>query len=631
MLAFYLFISAIVIVFFVIHYPIFSSAYLLLVGLLLGSLIMLPFYHVVNVGLIGLCLLLPLLRLIYLVVFEIYYVLNVMTKRRSMASISKTCLLWLPFPLLALAGYYMLEVRDEKVRTSVEHFVYQEMSSPKAYACDEDKLICSCEGLSLNNQCPAVDANIYNIKDDVGEMERDLHIATQRLKEQFRYEIIEQIENNRKSIVEEINENGGDIEAVLFSGDSKLGSNKVKNKKWPLFKYSLSQYHLDLSPPSCNGLIDQLFKLRDCIKNITLEPLSGAYQDIRRNLRIQLEETIVNSTGSVNDKLDEVEEAVEGIIDHHLNNYSRRAHHNIEGAFATLVTIDRVSFLIWVVMVVYALLLGFLYLFIRYVYNQKHGRVPFNASASYAKSENRQLVSNSTIVVEDITVDDTMNSFSKSLGEEIWYASIDSGLRYEVDGIICVPRPLTLLFKRFSGRYFMFRYRREEGKQSINAHGDDLTRFIKVTLQEGQSVCFNFSNLVAFSNNLHLKATLSIPLAAFFQNQLFFSTAVGPGEFIIRTKSGKPEIMPTSGVKPSDPRDVVVFDLQGQFSLLADMNFLSAYFLGHRVVPCENTTLIRQSPDAKSNFSSQASAIRRTLYLLFPLTFVTIVLPWLLP
>jgi len=90
MLAFYLFISAIVIVFFVIHYPIFSSAYLLLVGLLLGSLIMLPFYHVVNVGLIGLCLLLPLLRLIYLVVFEIYYVLNVMTKRRSMASISKT-------------------------------------------------------------------------------------------------------------------------------------------------------------------------------------------------------------------------------------------------------------------------------------------------------------------------------------------------------------------------------------------------------------------------------------------------------------------------------------------------------------------------------------------------------------
>ena len=191
------------------------------------------------------------------------------------------------------------------------------------------------------------------------------------MKNTFRTEILSKIQKNRDDIIEAVNANGGDIEKVLFDGEisqKKLfavvsdiaamtirgdtaGLRKIKDTKQPVFKDVLAQYHPSLLPPPCNGVIDQLFKLRDCVKNIALEPLSNAYVDFRHKLRQYLIQTIAEGEGSVDEQLLAVEEAVEHILDERLNVYSRQAHQGVENNFATLRTIDQVSFLIWVIMV----------------------------------------------------------------------------------------------------------------------------------------------------------------------------------------------------------------------------------------------------------------------------------------
>jgi hypothetical protein len=560
-----------------------------------------------------------------------------MGKGRSILAVNKTLLLWLPFPLLAVVGYWMLAVRDHHLYQSVEQFIYESKVDTLAYGCgNQFALVCRCERyrqspLSMpelaKHDCPLIDRSFYAIKDHVSDIERDIHSAVERLKMTFRDDIIQRLDSELDNARDLIARHNGNIDTALFGRGNDY--NRVNDS--PIIAYSLADYHADLEPPSCNGVIDQVFKLRDCVKNIALEPLSNAYLDIRQDLRREAGHIAADGEQSLDEKINAIKEAVSMVVNQRLDNYGRSAHQSIEANFAALKTIDRISFVIWIVMVAYALFLGFLYVFIRYVYNQKYGQLPFVAAPSNTIYSVADPSPSPPILIQDITVDDRMNSFSQQVTQDRWYASIDSDLRYEVDGIISLPRPLTLLFKRFPNRYLLFRYDACEGKSMISAHANGLTRFIKIGLRENQSICFDFSTVVAFSDSLSLKTTLNLSLAAFFQNQLFFSTATGPGELIIRTKSGTPELMPMDGIKPSDPRDVVVFDLHGSYSLLADLNPLSVYFLGHRVVPDENTVLIRQSPDAKSSFSAQATAVRRTLYLLLPLTFVTIILPWILP
>lgn len=634
MITAYLILSALVLLLIVSRCPIFSSLYLFLLLLVICCLVLLPLYHPVLFSLVVLALLLPLFRLLYLIVKEIKRVSLVMGKTRFFRAFAKTILLWLPFPILAIAGYWLLAVRDHHVYQRVDAFVYESHVDSLMYGCgDEFNLVCRCQNLLIEptqithlsaNDCPVVSSGFYQIKPTAGTMERDIHSAIERLKLVFRDDIVSRLERELDTSQTTIQAYNGNIELALFGRGER-------RKDSPIIAYQLADYHPDLQPPECNGVIDQLFKLRQCVKNIALEPLSTAYRDIREDLRRQAVSVTSDGEQSVEEQLQILKTAVTEIVEQRLNSYSRSAHRSVESSFATLTILDRLTFVAWLVMAIYALLIGFLYVFVRYSYNQQQGKVPFQMITDQQHPLMHDKHPLNTIAVNDITIDSAMNSFSVPIDKQTWYAVIDASLRYEVDGIICLPRPLTLLFKRLPKRYLMFRYRSKEGKSTISAHADGLTRFLKITLQPGQSVCFECDNLVAFSDDVELKATLNLPLTAFFQDQLFFSTAEGPGELIIRAKSGNPEIMPQDGVKPSDPRDVILFDLKGSYSLVADLNPLSVYFLGHRVIPDERSTVIRQSPDAKSSFSAQATAVRRTLYLLLPLTFVTIVLPLLLP
>ncbi len=636
----YLLVSLIALLLFVSQYFLFSYAYLVLIVFCIISLFLYPLYDGVVVGLLFTIILVPILRLLYLFVRELRSSFATMGKQRSWAAISLTLLLWLPFPVLAGLGYWMLEVRDAHVQMSVEDYIYGLSIDAQAYSCGSGfNLVCRCQEYNQSplesqslvaHDCPAVDPTYYSIKQHSGEMERDIHSAIERLKAAFREDIIYRIESRLDNAQTTIEKNNSNIEQVLFGNISQIKKPVRKTKNSPVLEYTLAEYHADLEPPECNGVIDQLFKLRDCVKNIALEPLSNAYLDIRDDLHNKTIELTSDSEKSVGEKIKEIKQSVNSIVNKRLGGYSRSAHKGVEQSFTTLKVIDQISFVTWVSIVIYALLTGFIYLYIRYAYNKQHGNVPFTIDEK--NNHDRGFKENNGIVdISDITVDDSMNSFSQNLNKKTWYATIDSALRYEIDGIISIPRPLTLIFKRLPNRYFLFRYSEADGKQSIEAHADGLTRFIKIKLKEGQSTCFNFSNLVAFSDDLTLNTIVSLKLKAFFQSQFFFSTASGPGELIVRTTSGKPEIMPAKEIKPSDPRDLVVFDLNGRYSLLADLNPLSVYFLGHRIVPDNSTAVIRQSPDNKSSFSSQATAVRRTLYLLLPLTFITIILPWVLP
>lgn len=638
MLTIYLVISTAVLFIFACQWPFFSLATLFLFSLLIVGLITFPFYHSVNISLLALLLIMPLMRLVFLILIEVKYALEGMNQRRTYAAIVKTLVLWLPFPLLAAAGYWMLSVRDHQLHQTLESVVYESEVDTLVYGCGPQfNLVCRCEAPLDDNlfsakDCPLVDQSLYRVDPRASDMERDIHRSVERLKRTFRNDILTRINTRLDQSKIIIEKNNGNIDRALFGNNKTYGLSYAQSlTAQPVIAYALSDYHPDLSLPSCNGVIDQLFKLRDCVKHIALEPISTAYSDIRDHLQRRTAEISDNTQMSVDEKIQVIKAIFRTIIDERLNNYSRHAHLSVERQFDIATMIDTVSFIVWLTMVTYALFIGFLYVLMRYVYNQRHGRVAFQDDKNNAIFETKN-IEKQAIDVRDITIDASMNHFSQTIEtDQIWYAAIDPALRYDVDGMICVPRPFTLWLKRLPNRYLMFRFDRKLGKQTIAAHTDDLTRFIKVTLRSEQSICFNFSNLVAFRDDVTLSTKYSLPLAAFFQSQLFFSTASGPGELILCVKNGQPEIMPNMGIKPSDPRDIVMFDNQGQYFLLGDMNPLSVYFLSHRVVPKGTSTLIRQSPDAKSTFSAQASAIRRTLYLLLPLTFVTVILPWLLP
>jgi hypothetical protein len=638
MLVIYLMLSVAVLAFIVKRPTVFSYTCFTLVVLFVATLFYLPVSHTLPLALVLLLLLLPVLRLITLIVNEVIFTQSKLGKRGSLLALRKTTLLWLPFPILALVGYYILSVRNEHITQSVDQLVYGAEVSEQSlvYGCGPNfNLVCRCAhkqfeqkqtiGLAPHD-CPLVDISYYRVNKNAGNMEKDIHTTVERLKLTFRKDIVNRLNTELDKNRQKIKNQGGNLESAIFGSSNRSQANRTSRRQQPIIQYKLSDYHPDLEPPICNGVIDQIFKLRDCVKNIMLEPLSNAYQDIREDLRQELQSNLDDGEKNIDKNITLLKNRIEFIVDQRLKHYSLNAHHSVETGFTFFRIIKQLSFLIWLGLVAYALFVGFLYLYVRYVYNQNFGKVAFQTSPG-----DSDIKKSNVIHMEDITIDEAMNSFEQTLDGMTWYASMDNSLRYEVDGIISLPKPLTLFFKRIPNKYLFFRYSQQEGKSSINAHADDLTRFVKIKLQKDQTIAFQFSSLVAFSKNVKMNAAIHLPLAAFFQNQLFFSTATGPGELIFQAKGGKPELMPQGGIKPSDPRDVIVFDIKGQYALLADLNPLSAYFLGHRVMPKENTALIRQSPESKSTFSSQATAVRRTLYLLMPLTFITLVLPWLLP
>jgi hypothetical protein len=635
MLIFYLIISVLALLLIAQQRTIFTFAYLSLIVLFFASLIYLPFIHPLPLSSLLLLLLLIVLRLMMVVIKEILQIQSMLGRQGSVRAFNKTTILWLPFPILALIGYSLLQFRNQSIAEGLEEFIYGVEVSERSieYGCGPNfYLLCRCEQ-SANfskdeldatesiflpaHDCPSIDKSFYRINDSSGPIEKDIHTAVERLKQTFRQDIVRRLNQTLEENSETLKEQGGDLESVIFGSK--------QNRRYPIINYKLADYHPDLKPPSCNGIIDQLFKLKDCVKNIMLEPLSQAYADIREDLRVELKQSLEGGEEKMDNNIELLIDKVEEIVDKRLNDYSLQAHQSVEASFTTFKTLQQLTFILWLCLVGYALFVGFFYLYTRYVYNQNFGNIPFQFNAYESVIKDKEPIS-----VSDITLDKTMNSFEQKLNGKTWFAKMDSHLRYEVDGIVSIPKPFSLILKRLPNHYLFFRYSEKDAKTSINAHADDLTRFIKVNLVKDQNIAFQFSSLVAFSEGITLSATINLPLTAFFQNQLFFSTATGPGELVFQVKGGMPEIMPNDAIKPSDPRDVIVFDLDGIYSLVADLNPISAYFLGHRVVPDGSTALIRQAPEARSAFSNQTTAVRRALMLLLPLTMITLLIPLLI-
>jgi hypothetical protein len=593
------------------YLQVFSLAFFAVLLSVTVLLVVKPLWHPAVQGLLLFLFLFPLCRLFYLLVDELLSVKSAMKSGRWAVGLKKILILWLPFPLFAYIGYIAIDTRNAEVYKKVNLAVYSATISPIIYACSEQGyLVCHCHESdnSKNNACP-VYPFVQELTQNNFVLQSDLHYTLARLKKTFAEDISFRFEQSLSKVNKAIEKSGGNVNDVLFTGRS------------PLVHKSLSGYHPDLAAPGCDGVIDQFFALEKCVKNYMLDPLNKAYDDMRNDMQLLVADTLGDANSLSDDTKVQLESMLDEIILQRVSTYERSAHQALYNAFKTLRFIDVLLFGIWLLIAVYALVVGLLYMLTRFVYNQNLGGVLFHLGRDY--------ISDKAILVSDITVDDGMNSFSQALNETTWYACVDSSLRYDVDGIPCIPKPLSLFLRRLPHRYVMFRFSPKENKAAVSAHANDLTRFIKISLLDGQEVSFRFSSLVAFSENVELKALVDLRLSAFFDGQLFFSIARGPGEIIIRTDGGKPEIMSDDNVKPSDPRDLIVFDTQGSYSLVADMNPVSVYFLGHRVTPSKGSVVIRQPPDAKNSFSSRAATVRRMLYLLLPLTLL-ILLPILL-
>ena len=243
MIYFYLLLSVLVLVLFICRYHIASQAYAVIVILALVNVLILPVYHPVVIALLSFASLLPLLRLVYLCLREMSGAFSCMGIRQSLRAIQKTGLLWLPFPLFAMMGYYLLEMRNDAIQQQSENAIYGlELSiasdnnasvsnnDSAIYSCGaHQRLVCRCEQYtaqsSLANHlsikdCPLVDRVHYVVKDSSGEIERDIHSAIQRIKIAFRQDIVQRIDNALDKNSRALNNKGANIKMILFGNGS---------------------------------------------------------------------------------------------------------------------------------------------------------------------------------------------------------------------------------------------------------------------------------------------------------------------------------------------------------------------------------------------------------------------------
>ena len=176
---------------------------------------------------------------------------------------------------------------------------------------------------------------------------------------------------------------------------------------------------------------------------------------------------------------------------------------------------------------------------------------------------------------------------------------------------IVLPQPSKAVFRRlFSNSYVFNKIQVEEIDQPILFTGEGSEEFVVWELEEGQEVIFDFKNLVAMSQTINLNTVFSFKVPTLVLGKSIFSSAIGPGILIFKTKGLAHCYTSTHNASSVPLRRVLAWSRDVEFDLMSDKSIANVYFSSVYLRPTDGRGILVDSDVSGKKSSGIVSYIK---------------------
>lgn len=546
----------------------FRLIYLVLGVVLALMLIYLPFGDLRTALLAALLLVTLVVPAVRLIWRDLRSIAGQLGQRRLGWLTLRSLLLWLPIALVVTGSFAFVSWRNAAVQAEVYGI---EVPASWAGACAN--LVCEGDG---------------------PDMRRDLHAATDRLSVTTRAKVGARL----GAALEKINATSGDASDALRMAlfDPNEG----------VFPDTFVEF-TGIDIPDCSWLLAIVWppEMANCMRRMVLQPMANAYVRMRSDLQREISTRYDDLAARLDNGTNELEREIMTALERDLDRYAGAAKNGIDRAFLMGWVLAVLS---WI-SITMVLTKTFFVILARFVFDCRTGGVPLSIAGARPV--------NGAMNGKDITRTDGAFGYRVQLNGQRWYGSFGRRVRPDEHGRPTFPMPRRLFFRRLvSAKLRMQRFDPQQFDH-IGGQSDHSTRFVQVDLREGDQLCFQLSNLAAFSEGIAFRSVLNLKLAAMLQHRMFFPVAYGVGSVVLRVDGGSMRVMPHDPPEGTDPMDMAAFDINGSFALRAQHDFISVYTEGYTILPDERTFVIRHAPERLASHGGKL--LRKALFYVLPI------------
>ncbi|WP_323032388.1 AIM24 family protein [Paracoccus sp. (in: a-proteobacteria)] len=299
---------------------------------------------------------------------------------------------------------------------------------------------------------------------------------------------------------------------------------------------------------------------------------------------------------------------------------------------STVLSIQR-TFLFWKAISLFAFIVAatliaksFFHFLGRFVFSDEGGAAVLRVGNAMSHNSSPRKISPDQIHPKAEPRPDSMRRevISLPMDNNRWYVFDNAGVEWNDPGSSRYFFRLGdgLLQRMRAGKFIVHKAKAKNGECVATGRVRHSYRVMEVEIEKGQEIVVNLSRLLAFDNQIRIKAIFAPRLSAFLQYRLFFSVLYSPGQAGKFLLSGEGRLLDrviyNSEFDLVNPQFVVAIDPAGSYRCSAPLSFPSPYGRPVTVGPCdEDSVLISDSPE-KHEKATGWEMLRRAIWFVLP-------------
>lgn len=332
------------------------------------------------------------------------------------------------------------------------------------------------------------------------------------------------------------------------------------------------------------------FNLGRCIKNEIMFPVWRAYHDFYSELISNYDQWANNISNKSQSKTKSVQEIVNAEGAQILFNASRKASEGVNWVFFWLNAIA-IGSTIWILMVAFKLLI---FIACRILFDKKF------AGASFTPMVNN--LQRDRILTEDVTkkfpgggLGFEVNPSDQNL---ISMTNVE-GVSFSTPGKPILYAPLSLPCSRMITQQIHLDKHLAQNLVSFRIKNN--CRIVRIDIGEDEAVLFNFSSLVAFTENVRISTNYSFDLSSLVRERHMQPIAKGPGSLYLCGRGGAIEVLPNYHSQFANMQDIIALDSKASFHIEGQIDWRSIYLRSFAIMPSYNSIIIQEAPHGSFN------------------------------
>ncbi len=471
--------------------------------------------------------------------------------------------LWLPIAIAVSVSFTLASWRDESIKNEI-----YEIRSNRSLACrSDDFFVCnSAPGLRDNLQATVKNAELKSLK--------LLKAAIDKVKLEADSSTKASLSNVRQKLFDS---KGGLVPREPFSKPKKC---KTYEWLWP-------------------------FNIGKCVKSEIMFMVWSAYNEFYIDLvRLyddwarKVEKNGSAATGSIREQVHAEGELL-------LAKASINIGKSIDWIFFTLAAATAMS-TVWVLIIAFKLLA---FIVCRILFDKKFSNAHFAPLHGEATG--------SRIVACEIT-----RKFNGGrLGFDVPPSATSVISMTRVNGVSCLNpgQPILHSFALFWRRILtqQILLDRFAANDTVRYRADKDCKFVRIDLKEGEALLFNFSSLVAFTEDVSLSTSWRFDVSGILRERYIQPLARGPGSLYLCGRGGSVEVLPNSQTPFANMQDIIAIDAQASFQIEGKIDLRSIYLRSFAMRPDRHSLVIQQAP--LGSYNQRTGLWSRALFFVSPI------------